>query len=184
MLQELVNALQELQQSLQEDTTLCLEKPPGFYGDDSVIDSPETMSINSDVASHHMDSGLEDDDNLSVNQEAKNKDGEFSLENALFSVASKARRFAEERRSKRKFNFPAFRRTSADSEGQKPSDEKTELQQSQQGTFMEELGVSSDLATLDTRDDPSNKFVAKDVVQQEVDSDNESKGDDDALDVK
>lgn len=170
-----------------------MDKPPGFLDDRSMIDSPETMSINSDIASHHMDSGLEDDDDLSITQgdasaKSKKKDGEFSLESALFSVAVKAKRFAEERRSKRKFNFPSFKGQSVDSEKERASEEGTELN-SQERPFSEELGSKVDEGVLDTKVDLSNKdenkLVTKDVhVLQQEDSDNESRGDDDVVDVK
>lgn len=190
--QELVSALQDLEQSLQEDTTLPPDHPPGFFGD-SLMDSPETMSINSELASHHMDSGLEDDDNLSTTQQGeadargKSKNGEFSLESALFSVAVKAKRFAEERRSKRKFTFPSFRSPSADS--QKDNDEVDNCGlKSQDESVFKELGQKGSLGTLDTKVDSSNKeeqkVVAKDVNGLQLeDSDNDSRGDDE-VDVK
>ncbi|XP_031548759.1 Hermansky-Pudlak syndrome 5 protein homolog [Actinia tenebrosa] len=122
--QELVESLQELEQLLQENTNMFTDKPPGFHGDRNMIDSPETMSVNSDICSHHMDSGLEDDDNLSVNQGDVNgeqasgfqKDKkELSFENALFSVAAKAKKFAGERQKSNLLRLPSFRKKAADS---------------------------------------------------------------------
>lgn len=115
--QELVESLKELEQLLEENTNMSADKPPGFHGDRNMIDSPETMSINSDICSHHMDSGLEDDDNLSVNGEQASgfqKDKkEFSFENALLTVAAKAKKFAGERQKSNILRLPSFRRTSS-----------------------------------------------------------------------
>ncbi|KAK3699151.1 hypothetical protein QZH41_002466 [Actinostola sp. cb2023] len=195
-MEELVSSLQDLEQSLQVNTSLTFDKPPGFYGDSNMIDSPETMSVNSDACSHHMDSGLEDDDNLSINQgdiggRSKKDNGEFSLENALFSVAVKAKRFAEERRSKRRFNLPNFRSVSSETESN-THELKTLNDQSNQleSPLTEELGGKTELGASEmSQGVPSNTDI---VVAKEgetldvfiVDSDdNESRGDDDMLDL-
>lgn len=196
--QHLVESLQELEQLLQENTNVSTDKPPGFHGDRNMIDSPETMSVNSDICSHHMDSGLEDDDNLSVNGEQatgiqKDKK-EFSFENALFTVAAKAKKFAEERQKSNVLRIPSFRRTSSDSVTRETkldkdlTDERKDNERTGTGTnegpSAEELSGKADSSASEMSPCVPRKTPSIDAPDGAVDlsDENETKCDSDSVD--
>ena len=201
-----MEALQELEQLLQANTNISTDNPPGFHGDRNMIHSPETMSVNSDICSHHMDSGLEDDDNLSVNhgdvngEQAsgfQNNKEEFSLENALFSVAAKAKKFAEERQKSKSsiLRLPSFRRKSAYSptreteKDEKLSEERKDSERkgdvTNDGPYTEELTGKADSSASEMspgvlRKTGSSSAVGSDGAV-ELSDENEAKDDQDVL---
>ncbi|XP_048585513.1 Hermansky-Pudlak syndrome 5 protein homolog isoform X2 [Nematostella vectensis] len=105
--QELVSSLEELLRQVEESSTLT-DKPPGFYGNEE-IGTPDTMSVCSD-------SQLWGEGEGSVRSEPQGRglrrSDDFSLDNALFAVAAKAKKFAEERRKNSRLKFPMLRRAS------------------------------------------------------------------------
>jgi hypothetical protein len=175
-----------------------------------MIDSPETMSMNSDICSHHMDSGLEDDDDLSVTHGEMNgehasrfqrKKEDFSFENTLLSVAAKARKFADGRqKSKRKFKLSSFRNLLADAETgdtraadsrsqDYENDDKNEdtINVMIEGPSTGELGGKADSSASEMspgvlRKNEGLVVPAADAVV-DMSDDNESKWDDDTLDT-
>ncbi|EDO49296.1 predicted protein [Nematostella vectensis] len=105
--QELVSSLEELLRQVEKSSTLT-DKPPGFYGNEE-IGTPDTMSVCSD-------SQLWGEGEGSVRSEPQGRglrrSDDFSLDNALFAVAAKAKKFAEERRKNSRLKFPMLRRAS------------------------------------------------------------------------
>ena len=115
LFQDLVDSLEELEHNLEPETAASVV-PPGSQN--KVIGSPDALSVCSDVRgedpNHYTagaDSGVEDDDNLSVthgddgseqktgfqNNLGRKFSADVSLEKMLMSAAAKAKKFAKEK---------------------------------------------------------------------------------------